>query len=475
MFVRSICIIIVMLTLALVDSGRSAAQGPSASPAGPTAGAGMNWRPPNSSGPAPVAFPLVAFPPVAYPPVNALSPAAAAPSGVVPIATSNPGNPYAMGAGAWGANGPRVANSAAGVGLPPATPVLATGTPATATPPRAPIAKVTNGSGTLPNDAGQVWREYDISPYTARVTSTARPEQAIIDWVLRDTGYETWHSQPVGLLSADSRTLRVYHTPQVQRVVGEMVDRFVNGEAETHGFAMRVISLGSPNWRSKAAKMLHSVPTQTQGVQAWLVAREDAALVVSELKKRSDYREHSSPQLLVSNGQSTVVSDMRPKTYVRNVNLKPVWPGFEQELGQVEEGFAIEFSPLLAIDGKTIDAVVKCNIDQVEKMTAVAIDAPTAASPRQHTQIEVPQISSARLQERFRWPTDQVLLVSLGMVAPPMPIDPAVKIPLTITAPKADVLLMIESKGVQVKPSSTPAGAPAANAKREAPVYNGRY
>ena len=30
--------------------------------------------------------------------------------------------------------------------------------------------------------------------------STSRPEQAIIDWILRDTGYEIWHSEPVCLL-----------------------------------------------------------------------------------------------------------------------------------------------------------------------------------------------------------------------------------------------------------------------------------
>ena len=36
----------------------------------------------------------------------------------------------------------------------------------------------------------KVWREYDITPYTLRVTSTNRPEQAIIDWILRETGYE---------------------------------------------------------------------------------------------------------------------------------------------------------------------------------------------------------------------------------------------------------------------------------------------
>src|SRR5689334_17302209 len=66
--------------------------------------------------------------------------------------------------------------------------------------PRTPIAKVTSGNGALPNDAGQVWREYDITPYTLRVTTTTRPEQAIVDWILRETGYEAWHSDPVGIL-----------------------------------------------------------------------------------------------------------------------------------------------------------------------------------------------------------------------------------------------------------------------------------
>ena len=46
------------------------------------------------------------------------------------------------------------------------------------------MARVTKGPGTLPNDAGQESRDYDISPYTLRVTSTNRPEQAIVDWIL---------------------------------------------------------------------------------------------------------------------------------------------------------------------------------------------------------------------------------------------------------------------------------------------------
>src|SRR5262245_14968406 len=50
--------------------------------------------------------------------------------------------------------------------------------------------KVSKGQGVLPNDHGQIWREYDISPYTLRVRDVARPEQAIVDWILRETGTE---------------------------------------------------------------------------------------------------------------------------------------------------------------------------------------------------------------------------------------------------------------------------------------------
>ena len=61
-----------------------------------------------------------------------------------------------------------------------------------------------------------MWREYDISPYTLRVQDVAKPEQAIIDWILRETGTEVWFAEPLGILSASSTTLRVYHTPEMQ-------------------------------------------------------------------------------------------------------------------------------------------------------------------------------------------------------------------------------------------------------------------
>src|SRR4029079_6884826 len=66
------------------------------------------------------------------------------------------------------------------------TPVPGAPVPVPTTAPGITRAQVSKGSGALPQDKGQVWREYDIRPYTQRVMTTARPEQAIVDWILRE-------------------------------------------------------------------------------------------------------------------------------------------------------------------------------------------------------------------------------------------------------------------------------------------------
>lgn len=341
--------------------------------------------------------------------------------------------------------------------------------------PRRPLAKVTTGKPNLPTGDGQVWREYDISGYTARVTATNRPEQAIVDWILRETGYEAWHTEPFGLLVANKTTLTCYHTPEMQNIVGEIVDRYINPEAEQQAFALRVITIDNPNWRARAQRVLQPVPVETQGVQAWLLHTEDAALLLGELRRRSDFREHSSPNLLVANGLSTVVSATRAKSYIRDIAIKPVgWPGYENEMAQIDEGFSLELSPLLSLDGQTIDAILKCNIDQVERLRSVVLDVPTQLAPRQKTKLEVPQISHCRVAERFRWPTNQVLLIGLGVVATPVPSESkalGITLPTAVAGPpRADLLVLVEARGKVAVPAT--AGRQAVG---PAKTYHGRY
>lgn len=326
-------------------------------------------------------------------------------------------------------------------------------------------ATVTSGNGSLPSTHGQVWREYDIRPYTLRVANTTKPEQTIVDWVLRETGYEAWHSEPLGVLSATRETLRVYHTPQMQSIVADIVDRFVNSRAEPYGFSLRVASVRSPNWRAKAVGLMSPIPVQSPGVQGWVMAKENAALLLADLARRSDFREHNASSLMVLSGQQSVLSTMRPRSYVRGLTPSPAsWPGFQPEVAQLEEGVTLEFSPLISHDLASADAVVKVRLLQIEKMTPVQIDIPTATG-NQRMQIEVPQMTMATLHERFRWPTEQVLVLSMGVVASPAPDAgrPLLgMIPGVDSPPRADGLLFIEVRGTGLPAASPTAPATAA-------------
>jgi hypothetical protein len=310
------------------------------------------------------------------------------------------------------------------------------------------------GIGVLPNEHGQVWREYDIRPYTSRVDAGERPEQAIIDWILRETGTQTWFSEPLAVLSASRDKLYAYHTPQVQAIVSQLVDRFVAGPNDAHVFALRLITVGSPDWRAKAHPVLRPVTIQTPSAQAWIVSKEDAAVLLAELRRRTDFVEHNAPDISLHSGQLHTIARTRPIAYIRSVHRgNSSGLGYDLEMGQAEEGFSLEFSPLLAPDSQTVDAVLKLRVIQVEKLSTVWISVPTVLDARQRTQIQVPQTSSCELHERFRWPTSHVLLISCGLVPAPAPSRPATSIS-TVLSPgptRADTLLLVELKGAAAK------------------------
>ncbi|MEM6330807.1 MAG: hypothetical protein AAF790_11205, partial [Planctomycetota bacterium] len=337
--------------------------------------------------------------------------------------------------------------------------------------------KVTKGAGSLPNDHGQVWREYDIRPYTLRNNASEHPEQTVVDWVLRETGYEAWHSTPLGLLSASRETLRVYHTEEMQAVVAGILDRFVNNQAATQAFSLRIATVRNPNWRAKALTLMTPIPVQSPGMQGWIMPKENAAILLSMLAARSDWREHTASGQLVLNGQSAMLSTMRPRSYIKGVvRTANAWPGFQPEAGQLEEGATMEFSPLLSLDMKSADAVIKIRIHQVEKMAKVKLDIPTTVAGNQRMEVEVPQMTMANVHERFRWPADHVLLLSMGVVPPPTQAATntlAKIIPGMNGAPRADGLLMVEVRGTAI-PSATPGVAPASTALTPG-AYTRRY
>src|SRR4029078_2647342 len=181
----------------------------------------------------------------------------------------------------------------------------------------------------------------------------------------------------------------------------------VTTQASPYAFTLRVATVRNPNWRARALPIMTPIPVQSTGVQGWLLAKENARLLLSDIPRRADYREYNSPQQLVPNAQSIVISTMRPRTYTKGAILTQMtWPGYQPEMGTLEEGFTLECSPLLALDLGTADAVVKLRLNQVEKMLPVKLDLPSVVAPNQKVQVDVPQLTSANFHERFRWPAD---------------------------------------------------------------------
>ncbi len=329
-------------------------------------------------------------------------------------------------------------------------------------------------TGTLPNDQGQVLREYDIRTYTRRIQDQEKPEQAVIDWILRETGTDTWFGETLSLLSASRNAVRVYHTPRIQEIVSNVVDRFVNTRSEANEVVVRLVTLDSPNWRLKALPMLRPVQVQTPGVEAWLLSREDSALLIAELRKRTDFREYNSPHLVIYSGQTHTVRNTRPRTFTSGVYTGSNGIRGLGEVGHVEEGFTLQISPLVTSDQRAMDVVVKCSVDQVERFMPLWVDTPDRFGTRQRVQIQVPQTSSWRLHERFRWPVNEVLLVSRGLVARPGPTGSWTGSLAKLfdgNSPRANVLLFLEARN-EIRSAARPQRMASGTAGA---IYRGRY
>lgn len=309
----------------------------------------------------------------------------------------------------------------------------------------------------LPSSSGQVWREYDLRTYTTMMRDRDKPHQGVVDWVLRETGTDVWFTEPFGFMNADRDTLRVYHTPEMQKVVQGVVDKLVNGTKEKQVYEARLVLLANPNWRANTMPVMRSVQTQSPGISAWLLTKEQLALFGAALKQRTDYREIQAVDLVMYNGQSEFMEQVRGRNYLRDYQrVEGGWPPYLPQTAELREGYRLQISPLLSEDRSVVDVVIRCEIDQVEKINNVNLVLPLPNGQSQSAQIQVPQMSSWRLHERFRWPADQVLVLSCGVVSAPeasgnntvagqsgglMGLFPS------STGQRADALLVIQHKG----------------------------
>jgi hypothetical protein len=348
------------------------------------------------------------------------------------------------------------------------------------------IAKISATLEKIPQDNGQIWREYDITPFTQGRKLPAGltpPEQMLIDWILRKTGTARWHTAPFGILTADSEKLYVYHTKEVQLLVADIVDRFVCPQLWNEACTLRIVSTARPDWLNKGHSQLKPIPIATQGVQGWIVEKVMAQNLLQELGRRSDFKELLPPQSLIAHGIQHNVVAKKQRQYLRDVQPNPsALNGYAEDRVTVDEGIGLSITPLAMLDGQHVAATIKLDVVQIERMFTTTVEIATASNPRQRVQIESPQMSSFRLDEVVGFPKNKVLLLDLGTVPLPSTADGDSRNVLEEIskginpARRGNVLIFVECTSGSVVPavSSSPATAPIRTARPlESPYWQG--
>jgi hypothetical protein len=304
------------------------------------------------------------------------------------------------------------------------------------------LALPTTAGGQMPATAGQVWKTYDISAYVKQAGEGS--QRHVVDWILQETGYPAWHGDTPASLSADGQSLACFHGPEMQARVEEIVGRFADGAATPHRFSVRVLGLDGPGWRSEARPALVAIPAATPGVQAWIAPRETAAAILARLRSRSDCHELPTGPVLAANGLPATLAGGRRQPYVQDIAPRPdVWPGWQMQSSTCDEGLAIDIQPLLTRDRTAVEAVVRCRIDQLERMAQVSLASPVN---QQRVQVEVPQVAAVRVGERFRWPANQTLFIGLGLVPWPVPAQNVAAVSLLTDDKRCDVVIVVEPR-----------------------------
>ena len=266
----------------------------------------------------------------------------------------------------------------------------------------------------LPNQHGQVWKEYDIQAVTIpppniksfdiKTLELPMPVPSIMEIVKRETGEAAWSGPGFGLIGTDGQRLFVYHTPAVQQKVAETIGRFQRQETKNVRFVMDTnfftaidtpyehmgysFSMGysgdgdvgkaegqkNADVASEPSNGVHPVfrymhpildsnglrVCKQPGVNAYWVAKEDIPKFWDAQNKviQESMRDRflQCPQLVMYNGQLTAILDTASKPFVTDWVFDSAKNEFQPTITAIREGQTISSFSLLSWDGRTVSS-----------------------------------------------------------------------------------------------------------------------
>ena len=270
----------------------------------------------------------------------------------------------------------------------------------------------------FPAQAGHQWKSWDIGRYTALAQDTKRePQAALIEWIFRRTGSSEWHGDKIAVLVANRAKLRAYQTPKVLEQVDEVVERFVDAEADVLKVRVRFVAAEGPRWRYAVQSALTPMVRGPQGQQVWTVSNADSALMLAHMGVNQGGKPLTDETIKMVNGQTLTIETTEDRDYVAGLQrASAVGLGYQPGTEKLKEGVVLRLSPLLTYEGNAIDAAIDLRANVVRSIHHAKVIAPREIGPAEMT-VDVPEVSETRLNQTIKgWPIGQTLVISAGIL-----------------------------------------------------------
>ena len=272
------------------------------------------------------------------------------------------------------------------------------------------------GLQSMPAEAGQRYKQYDISQYTRLDHSQPNPQNAIVEWIFRRTGSPPWHGDKLAVLSASRSQIRAYNSQKVLDQTFEVIERFTNAKDDLLTVHVQFVAAVDTRWRYTMYSNLIPVASGPQGQQIWTLDAKNAALTLAQMQLFQGFRLLTEQKLEMVNGQTLTVktSEMRGFTGAME-RESAAGMGYQPKAEQIEEGVTLKFSPLLTFDGDALDAAIDLSANTVKGMHRTRVIAPRQVGPAELS-IEVPEVVETRLSQTIKnWKVGQTLLITAGI------------------------------------------------------------